>query len=314
MYACSPEWDSDWISHDDLEMILKQLSFTIRGNPEAPDLGINSGLHITGGEPFLNYPLLLYAVSRARDYRIPARFVETNSFWCTDESRARNQLLQLRDAGLDGILISVNPFVLEYVPFRRVKQAIAIARQFFGRGLMIYQSYFYNMFQRLGLQDSLGFGEYLRLDPMGLRHVELLPMGRVVYSLAPMFSRYPAHQFFGQSCHNELTRDWHIHIDNYGNYIPGYCGGISLGDARNLDQLIECGLDLATFPVLDALVTDMSQLYQLGVQEHGYKEIVGGYISKCHLCVDIRAHLAAQTTQYRELQPRPYYHMLFNNV
>ena len=312
MYACAPEWASDWISNDDLDHILRHLASTIQGNPDMPSLGINVGLHFTGGEPFLNYPLLLEAVSKARYYRIPARFVETNGFWCTSESRVKTQLLQLREAGLDGVLISVNPFVIEHVPFRRIEQAIDITQKLFGQGLMIYQHYFYQVFHRLGLQDTLSFQEYLRLDPRGLRHIELLPRGRAVYSLSSLFPTYPACHFFGQSCRYELTRDWHIHIDNYGNYIPGYCGGISLGDVRQFDQLFEYGLDLAQFPVLAALVTDLSQLYRLGVQEYGYKERIEGYISKCHLCVDIRAHIVTQTSQYRELQPRAYYHFLFN--
>jgi pyruvate-formate lyase-activating enzyme len=59
-------------------------------------LGINVGLYFTGGEPFLNYPLLLEAISQARYYRIPARFVEANGFWCTSESRVRARALILR--------------------------------------------------------------------------------------------------------------------------------------------------------------------------------------------------------------------------
>lgn len=310
MYACSPTWESDWISPQDLDRILDPLSTMIPGNPDAPVLSLNTGLHFTGGEPFLNYPLLLNAIARARDYRIPARFVETNSFWCTDDTTVRRRFSQLRAAGLDGILISVNPFVLEYVPFRHTRRAVTHGHAVFRQGLMIYQSYFYQVFQHLGLHDTLPLTTYLHRDPLGLQRVELLPMGRASYTLGPMFPRYPAHHFFGQACRRELTRNWHIHIDNYGNYIPGYCGGISLGDARHLEALVDTGLDLAQFPLVDALVTDLSHLYWLGIREHGYQERAGGYVSKCHLCVDIRAHIAAQTTQYRELRPPLYYRLL----
>lgn len=310
MYACSPTADSDWISPQDLDRILDQLSTMIPGNPDAPVLSLNTGLHFTGGEPFLNYPLLLDAIAHARDYRIPARFVETNSFWCTDDATVKRRFSQLRAAGLDGILISVNPFVLEYVPFRHTHYAVTHGRRYFRDGLMVYQAYFYQVFQHLDLHDTLPLDAYRRRDPLWLHRVELLPMGRAVYTLEPLFPHYPAHHFFGQACRRELTRNWHIHIDNYGNYIPGYCGGISLGDARRLQQLLDRGLNLAEFPVLDALVTDLAHLYQLGIHKHGYQERPDGYVSKCHLCVDIRAHIAAQTTQYRELQPSLYYHLL----
>ena len=118
MYACSSKWRGDWISEENLEKILIQLSGKIKRNVFGSDsVGINSGLHFTGGEPFLNFELLLKAVEMAHKLGIPSTFVETNCFWCIDEENAKQKLTQLKDAGLKGILISVNPFILEQVPF-----------------------------------------------------------------------------------------------------------------------------------------------------------------------------------------------------
>jgi hypothetical protein len=133
-------------------------------------------------------------------------------------------------------------------------------------------------------------------------------MGRAAYKLAHLYKKYPAEKFFDQACREELTRDWHVHIDNYCNYVPGYCGGISLGDARNLDSLREIELDGK--PILEALATDLEKLYELGVREFGYKELSDGYVSKCHLCVDLRKCLAKQTDEFEELRPREFYHRL----
>jgi len=307
MYACSPQWKGDWISEEDAERILAQLSAKLRGKYHHPGrIGVNVGLHFTGGEPFLNFDLLLSVTEMAERLGIPSTFVETNCFWCRDDERTREKLVKLRDAGLDGILISVNPFVIEHVPFERMERAVRISREIFGSNVIVYQAYFYDQFRRLGLQETLPFEEYLQRAGHGLYHAELLPGGRISYKLGHLYRKYPARHFFGESCRRELIRDWHIHVDNYCNFIPGYCAGISLGDARDLDSICR-GIDLDELPVLRALLTSLEELYELG-KEWGYQER-DGYVSKCHLCVDIRRHLS-EHGDFKELRPREFYERL----
>jgi len=311
MYACSPKWKDDWISKENLQRILIQLSGKIEENPFGPkNVGINSGLHFTGGEPFLNFDLLLKAIEMADRLGIPSIFVETNCFWCTDEKTTRQKLKQLKNAGLDGILISVNPFILERVPFERTQRAIEISEEVFGRNLMVYQDYFYRQFKSLSLRDTLHFEEYLRSYSSNLEHVELIPMGRVPYELGYLYRKYPAKQFFGESCMWELTRNWHVHVDNYCNYMTGYCGGISLGDARGLDVILREGVDLDERPILCSLVTDLEKLYGFSVREFGYQEPSDGYVSKCHFCLDMRKHIVGKTDEFKELKPREFYNHL----
>ncbi|MBE0512225.1 radical SAM protein [Candidatus Bathyarchaeota archaeon] len=309
MYACSPRWKADWISEEHAEKILTQLADKIQGSPLGSDrIGINYGLHFTGGEPFLNFDLLLKVTEIAHEHKIPSTFVETNCFWCRDDESTRRKLTQLKDAGLHGILISVNPFILEYVPFERTERAVRISKEIFGEGATTYQEFFYYQFKKLNFKDTLSFKEYLqKAGPRSLSYVELLPMGRAPYKLGYLYKKYPAKKFFGESCREELTRDWHVHIDNYGNYMTGYCGGISLGDARNLELIHQ--IDLDERPIVDALVTDLEKLHDLGKQ-FGYKQRSEGYVSKCHLCVDIRKHIAQQTDEFEELNPREFYRHL----
>ncbi|NIV37308.1 MAG: 4Fe-4S cluster-binding domain-containing protein, partial [Anaerolineae bacterium] len=94
-------------------------------------VGVNDGVHFTGGEPFLNFELLLRLTAMAKGLGIPTTFVETNGFWARDDEPAREKLLALRDAGLDGILISANPFILEQVPFERTERAARFGREVF---------------------------------------------------------------------------------------------------------------------------------------------------------------------------------------
>lgn len=308
MYACSPRWKGDWLSEEDAERVLSQFAAKLHDKYHSASVGLNYGLHFTGGEPFLNFDLLLNLTEIAHELGIPSTFVETNCFWCRDDETTREKLIRLREAGLNGILISVNPFVVEYVPFERMERAIRVSEEVFGRNVMVYQRFFYDQFRRAGLKGTLPFDGYLRqFGLISLSHVELLPMGRVVYKLAHLFRRYPAEHFFGRSCRRELIRDWHVHVDNYRNYIPGYCGGISLGDAGDLDSICD-GIDLNEFPVLRCLLTDLEELYRLGT-EFDYEELEEGYISKCHLCLDIRRHLARHGG-FKELRPREFYERL----
>lgn len=159
----------------------------------------------------------------------------------------------------------------------------------------------------MGLTGTLDFEDYVQRAGHGLHYVELFANGRVPYRLTHLFRHVSADHFYGSSCRHELLRDWHVHIDSHCNYLPGFCGGLSLGDARHLDSLCLDGVDLDAMPVFRALLSDLEALHLLGC-EYGYRER-DGYISKCHLCLDIRRHLARHG-EFLELQPRELYEHL----
>lgn len=137
MYACSPKWEG-WISEEDLKAVLSLLAGKIKPSPYGPEsVSLNHGLHFTGGEPFLNYELLLKAVDLAHELDIPSTFVETNCYWCLNDEVTREKLDALKERGLNGILISVNPFYLEYVPFERTERGVRIAQEVFAEKWII---------------------------------------------------------------------------------------------------------------------------------------------------------------------------------
>jgi hypothetical protein len=309
MYACSPDWSPDWIPEEDLTSVLTQLSGRIKPSPYgAEGVSLNYGLHFTGGEPFLNFDLLLRGVEIAAELGIPSVFVETNCFWCTSDVTTNERLGLLKGKGLKGILISVNPFYLEYIPFERTERAVKLSQEVFGQNVMVYQAGYYVQFSGFGIKGTLALEEYLgRVDLAEMRRsVELFLSGRAAYALGHLYPKYPADLFLHGRCQPPLLRDWHNHVDNYGNYIPGYCGGISLGNARNLDQMCEEGIDLDKLPVLKLLVADeLAGLLDFAVKDYGYAEKPEGYVSRCHLCVDIRRHLAKE--DFDELRPKEFY-------
>lgn len=316
MYGCSPRWSADWISIRDLETILRQLSGRILSNVYGPrTTGLSYGLHFTGGEPFMNFDLLCTAVSLADRFRVPSTFVETNGYWAIDDDTTRQKLETLKKKGLRGLMVSVNPFYLEYVPFERTERAVRIGYDVFGNNLMVYQLTYFRKFRDWGFRGRVSLEEYLTYEKQDdvFRNVEFFVAGRAPYRLGDLLQRaYPrrrAEYFFTQPCETPLLRTWHNHFDNYGNYVPGFCGGISLGDCRQLDSLLQTGIDLDHVPILGFLVEDdMRGLFRFA-KERGYTESEEGYFSKCHLCIDIRRHLARHG-DFRELQPQALYEHL----
>jgi hypothetical protein len=309
MYACSSDWSPDWIPEQDLTLVLNQLSGKVEASPYGSNrVSLNHGLHFTGGEPFLNFELLAKAVEIANELGIPSTFVETNCYWCTEDETTREKLTLLRNKGLKGILISVNPFYLEYIPFNRTERAIRIGQEVFPRNVMVYQVEYYLQFKELGIKKTLALDEYLEMVELDdlQRRVELFLMGRAAYKLKDFYPKYKAGHFFHKPCQPPFLRSWHNHIDNYGNYLPGYCGGISLGDARNLDLICQEGIDADSHPILKFLAAaDFEGLFHFATEDFGYEEKSEGYVSKCHLCLDIRKHLAKQG--FEELAPKEFY-------
>ena len=316
MYACSYKWSNDWINLSDLKRVLEKAAPYIKSYyPKGYSrVGVNDGLHFTGGEPFLNYKLLLKAVELAHEMEIPATFVETNCYWCSGDEVVYERFKELREAGLHGVLVSVNPFLVEHVPFEYIERAVRIGREIFGENLMVYHELFYDQLRILGLKGKLRLEEYLDrmkvVDPRslvaGLSYPSIFPMGRACYKLSSLYVKRRAEVFLHGDCSMELLRRWHNHVDCYCNYIPGYCAGLTLGDARKLDVLCSEGLELEDYPVLKALITDFNELYMLAL-EHGYRELKEGYISRCHLCLDIRRYLALEVGGFKELEPREFY-------
>ena len=309
MYACSPTWDADWISEAELMRGLAQLAPHIAPSPWGPEtISLNHGLHFTGGEPFMNFPLLLRAVEMAHELGIPSLFVETNGYWCRDDEVARERLSALRAAGCRGILISVNPFYAEYVPFERTERCIRASGEVFGRNVMVYQAEYYARFKELGVQGRMSLDEYQQRagGERLAERVELFLMGRAARRLRDLYPTYPARRFFGQPCRPHFLRGWHNHFDNYGHLVAGYCGGVSLGSWFDLAELLEEGIDLDEHPILGYLVAeDIAGLLHFG-RGLGYEPPSSGYLSKCDLCLDLRTYLVARNG-FAELAPRAFY-------
>lgn len=86
-------------------------------------------LSLTGGEPFLVYPLLRRAVDLAAGRGLPVGVV-TSGFWATSPAAARRKLAPLARWGQRfSLSLSIDRFHQEYVPLARIKNAILAAHE-----------------------------------------------------------------------------------------------------------------------------------------------------------------------------------------
>lgn len=250
-------------------------------------------IHLSGGEPFGDWPRLLGLVRAARDAGLtPLEKIETNAFWAASDGLTRARLEQLDALGMKLLVVSTDVFHQEFVPFDRVKRCVEISRKVLGPGRV--RARWWDFFNDPVDTHRLDPTEKRRAFADALaRHTDRLT-GRAADRLAQFFPRHPAEQFRGQSCAKEILQSRHVHIDPYGNVFPGVCNGIIVGNAlkRSPEELWEdLSTDWPKHPVVSAVVAGSSYELMRRAQEFGYRELEGGYANKCHLCHRVRQFL-----------------------
>ncbi|MFW5714648.1 MAG: radical SAM protein [Brevefilum sp.] len=304
LYNCGPGW-RDWMTPEAVREALARAKNV---------WGAGFQVHLTGGEPFLNYPLLLEATGIASGLEIPV-YLETNGGWFRDVQKAEDRFRELREAGLGAVLVSVSPFHQEAIPLGRTLDAISAARAVFGGGrVMVYQSDWLPELSRHGLKDRVPLERYMETygkTQAGLHlwiNYGLISGGRAGYRLGEWVPRRPVESFKGETCAEELLHAQHSHLDLYGNFIPAFCGGMRLGDWHDLSELIADYRQGQVPPLIATLLREGPYgLFRQAQDECGYEPLAAGYTGKCHLCVDVRKHLVRAGAHPETLTPPQFY-------
>ena len=270
-------------------------------------------IHITGGEPFLNFPLLLRTVKTATRMGIRS-YAETNAEWCQDDDVVQERFEALRSAGLLAILISCSPFHAVAIPLIRTLRAIALAMDIFGpHRVIVYLPEWLELISRFSKEGTVPLERYLNAygeQPAGLMFWDgysLISGGRSGYHLGYLTDKQPAAVFAAENCRREILFAPVAHFDLYGNFIPGYCSGLSLGNWHDLDKIRLSFYNRCLPPLIERLISSGPYgLFMLAQDQFGYKELSGGYAGKCHLCVDIRKTLS-ESGAFSELNPAGFY-------
>jgi organic radical activating enzyme len=298
LYFCSPKWKKDYIEKRMLEEVIAKIR----------KLGCSS-IHIGGGEPFLNLSGLKMVVETCKSANIRIEYVETNSSWYKDMESACKILSSLKKRGLSALLVSMSPFHNEHIPFFKVKGVIDACNAV-GIKTFPWISDFYSEVDAFEDRKTHTLAEYEnRYGPGYLMKLPsrywIHPGGRALKTYSRISGLTPYEEILSSNQRGcrELMDVSHFHFDLYGNYIPGLCSGLALhytglGNAAPPEK----------YPFLYILFQGgVVRLLEFISNEYGFRP-EKGYISKCHLCFEIRRYLVMEKgVKAKEFQPHGFY-------
>lgn len=296
-YASSPEWPNDYMTPsmaDEIFSILKSLDCHY--------------VHIGGGEPLLQPDKIFAVLESARRNNIDIEYIETNASWYRDEVSAKIILKELMKYGVHTLLISIDPYHNEYIPFWKVKALMAACSEV-NMGVFPWLMDFWADLDAMDDRKPHSLDEYVRL--FGQNYLLELPRryglnlkGRALKTYKPMMKKQPFEQILKESkpC-RLLSGIYHFHVDLYGNFIPQSCPGLSI----NLSE-VSYGADPGKYRVLYSLESNgIGGLVELAIKEYDYRP-ESEYAGKCDLCYDIRSFLVLERKlNLPDLQPEGHY-------
>ncbi|MBN2520393.1 MAG: radical SAM protein [Bacteroidales bacterium] len=298
LYACSPSWDKKYI---DKQCALDSFRIIKR-------LNCNS-VHIGGGEPFLNFDGLKDVISAANEACIKIEYIETNSSWFTSSEDAFLKLNEIKQLGVNALLLSMSPFHNQHIPFNKVKGLMEACRKS-GVSIIPWIEEFFNEINSFDDSKIHTSNEYT--EKYGGNYFYNIPArywihfgGRAIQFFKNIF---PLKDFddiiFSSSRCSELADTSHFHFDLFNNYIPGLCSGIAI-NASDLGN----PLNENEYPIINSLYNKgINGFFQYAVKHYNYKPSENKFLNKCHLCIDIRKHIINECdTEVKELAPKEFY-------
>lgn len=287
--SCSPQ-AADWV----------EPAVAVRWWQELADLarsqGKNMRIHLSGGEPFGNWPVLLEIAQRAHEQGLTQdgafQKVETNGFWATDPDIVRRRVGMLKDLGMQKLSVSADPHHQEFVDPVCVRTCVETARQVLGedRVQVRWRDWYDSMTDLRGAPEP-------QVQQAMQKAYEVHPerlTGRASWNLAELLESRPVCRLGHQDCSQPLLAGKHVHIDPHGNVFPGVCAGIILGNALHtpIAEIYRQAIEKHdSNPVLSALVTAGPSLLLQYARVLGFDPRPAGYAGKCHLCMDVRRFL-----------------------
>jgi len=282
-YSSSPNRSGAYMSKETADRI-----FTLLKN-----MGCYS-VHIGGGEPFINFDGLLEVCKSAHEHRVSIDYIETNASWYTDGG-ASDKLKKLISAGVDCLLISVDPFHNEFVPYAKIKNLLKCCREN-GMGTFLWQSRFERIVRQTDENKTHSLSEYENIfgrdfiksvsESYGLGY-----NGRALRILEKITKdKQPCEYFLKDNqnqCKDRITSLHHFHVDIDGNLIPPSCNGFR----ANIFDLCGGGLDREKYIYFTSVINGGLELLFREAEALGFVPDEEGYASKCALCFDIKKYI-----------------------
>ena len=251
-------------------------------------------VHIGGGEPLLKPDKILDVLDAARENNIEIDYIETNSSWYRDEASANDVLKELKEHGVNTLLISIDPFHNEYVPFWKVKALIKACSKT-GMNIFPWLMEFWDDIDAMDDKKIHSLDEYKQLFGNDYllqlqKKYGLNLKGRALKTYKPMMKKQPFEQILRESIPCKLLSGiYHFHVDLYGNFIPQSCPGFSIP----LKELANKA-DPVKYRIFNSLESEgIRGFAELATKEYGYRP-KKEYAGRCDLCYDMRSYLVLE--------------------
>ncbi len=245
-----------------------------------------SSFMIFGGEAML-YPRRTVALfGRASEIGIPVIQLITNGAWADDPEMAHDLALQLKDAGVNDVLISVDAFHLPHIPLRGPRNAgeacLDVGMEKIRWNVCVVEDIEADNQYDRETRRILGLLEPMGIEP-DIERVE--PEGRAPENLGSFFRRQPLEGM----CPNRkgLISPSCITLDPDG--WVSMCHSLAMGNAKEtrLSRIL-LNHDHAEHPVMRILV-EKGPLGLLDLPDsQGFRLNEERYITKCLFCLDVR--------------------------
>lgn len=272
-------------------------------------LNCNS-VHIEGGEPFLYPDQLIEAVKLINKSNIHLEHIVTNCSWYQNQKDTRDLLMVLKKHGLGRLLVKVSPFQNESIPLKKVQNVAKVAEQL-GINVMVWDNEVYPEVSSFDVSKTHSLNKYLKKYGEGYMKklascFNVTFAGRSFKAYDQYLSKYTVPDLFRQNsgCAYDFPTAIHFHVDMHGNFVFSHTNGVTI----HIDDL-EKDLDPKKYPFLSILINGgVESLYKYAVSKYNYQSNPNGYISKCHLCYDLRRFLVVdQKIDSPDLQPVDFY-------
>lgn len=281
MFGSSPSCPKEYISAEEAENIASLLE-----EADTPSV------HIGGGEPFMNFSALLSLIDALNRHNIGVDYIETNAFWAKNEDLVKERLWELTKRGVTTVMVSVDPFHIEYVPLARVLTLMKLLNEE-GFDYFVWQERYLRKLIKLDHNRTYTKPELEKI--LGKNYIADTAgeygLGMNGRALAISYDIYPpktvAELLESLPCRNLLSAQ-HCHFDLYGNALPSGCPGLC---AESRDYL--CGnIHPDKYPVMSRLLEGgIRSLYEYVVKQ-GFTPKSTAYPTKCVLCYEMRSYLA----------------------
>lgn len=274
-------------------------------------LGCRS-IHIGGGEPFLNIDGLIILIKAIIDSGLQIDYIETNAAWISGDNERNKQILwDVVNAGGDYIMVSADPFHIEFIPFWKPDTLIRLLKEMH-ISYFVWQDRYLPMLRKLDPQKKYdgqalqqGLGKNV-IDKCALEY-GMSYNGRALNLARRLGKKKALNELTGTGPCMELRNTSHFHVDFLERYIPPGCTGMGI-----LMEDVGGELDPTQYPVMSKLMSGGITALLEYVQELGYRPNPDGYVSKCELCFDIRKYLIGYDRKaHPDLTPESFYQQNF---